>query len=165
MSVGTLDHFVDSAKGLWQAPPGFSLAPSNHSAPSTTRMLRRIVLLLLVFVLPAQALAGAFVHVCRHDLAAAAPAIQAAPAGGHEHCPMSVDAAGPAAMPDAAPADPGAQPCDDCGGCHQAAYSLPALPAPLVTPDFSSVKLTGPTAPVSSRVPALPDRPPNTAAA
>ena len=37
--------------------------------------------------------------------------------------------------------------------------------APLVTPDFSSVKLTGPTAPVSSRVPALPDRPPNTAAA
>lgn len=119
-------------------------------------MLRRIVLLLLVFVLPAQALAGAFVHVCRHDLAAA---------GGHEHCPMSVDAAGPAAMPDAAPADPGAQPCDDCGGCHQAAYSLPALPALLVTPDFSSVKLTGPTAPVSSRVPALPDRPPNTAAA
>ena len=101
-------------------------------------MLRRLVLLLLVLVLPAQALAGAFVHVCRHDLAA---------------------------MPDAAPADPGAQPCDDCGGCHQAAYSLPALPAPLVTPDFSSVKLTGPTAPVSSRVPALPDRPPNTAAA
>ena len=67
-------------------------------------MLRRLVLLLLVLVLPAQALAGAFVHVCRHDLAAAAPAIQAAPAGGHEHCPMSVDAAGPAAMPDAAPA-------------------------------------------------------------
>jgi hypothetical protein len=34
-------------------------------------MLRRLVLLLLVLVLPAQALAGAFVHVCRHDLAAA----------------------------------------------------------------------------------------------
>jgi uncharacterized membrane protein len=64
-------------------------------------MLRRLVLLLLVLVLPAQALAGAFVHVCRHDLAAAAPAIQAAPAGEHGHCPMSVDAAG-AAMPDAA---------------------------------------------------------------
>jgi hypothetical protein len=77
---------------------------------------------------------------------------------------MSVDAAG-RRHAGRRPADPGAQPCDDCGGCHQAAYSLPALPAPLVTPDFSSVKLTGPTAPVSSRVPALPDRPPNTAAA
>ena len=128
-------------------------------------MLRRLVLLLLVLVLPAQALAGAFVHVCRHDVAAAAPAIQAAPVGEHEHCPMSADEAHGAAMPDAAPADPGGQPCDDCGGCHQAAYSLPVLPAPLAVPDFSPIKLAGPTAPVPSRVPALPDRPPNTAAA
>ena len=127
-------------------------------------MLRRLVLLLLVLVLPAQALAGAFVHVCRHD-AAAAPAIQAAPAGEHGHCPMSADEPHGAAMPDAAPADPAAQPCDDCGGCHQAAYSLPALPAPLVMPDFSSLKFTGPTAPVASRIPALPDRPPTAAAA
>ena len=123
-------------------------------------MLRRLVLLLLVLILPAQALAGAFVHVCRHDVAAAAPVSQAAE---HAHCQMGT-AAGQA-MPDEVPADPGAQPCDDCGGCHQAAYSLPALPAPLAMPDFSSVKLTGPTAPVSSRVPALPDRPPNAAAA
>lgn len=163
--MGTLDHFVDSAKGLWQAPSRFLPAPSKNSLPSTIRMLRRLVLLLLVLVLPAQALAGAFVHVCRHDVAAAASAIQATPMGEHEHCPMSADEPHGAAMPDAAPVDPGAQPCDDCGGCHQAAYSLPALPAPLVTPDFSSVKLTGPAAPVSSRVPALPDRPPNTAAA
>lgn len=123
-------------------------------------MLRRLVLLLLVLILPAQALAGAFVHVCRHDVA---PASAAPPAAEHVHCQMSIDAGH--AMPDAAPADPGAQPCDDCGGCHQAAYSLPVLPALLAVPDFSSVKLTGPTAPVSSRVPALPDRPPNTAAA
>ena len=127
-------------------------------------MLRRLVLLLLVLVLPAQALAGAFVHVCRHDVAAA-PAIQAAPAGEHGHCPMSADEPHGGAMPDTAPSDSGAQPCDDCGGCHQAAYSLPVLPAPLAMPDFSSVKLAGPTARVSSRVPALPDRPPNTAAA
>ena len=85
------------------------------------------------------------------------------PATEHVHCQMSLDAGH--AIPDEAPADPGAQPCDDCGGCHQAAYSLPVLPALLAVPDFSSVKLTGPTAPVSSRVPALPDRPPNTAAA
>ncbi len=122
-------------------------------------MLRRLVLLLLVLILPAQALAGAFVHVCRHDLAAPA----ALPATEHVHCQMSLDAGN--AMPDEAPADPGAQPCDDCGGCHQAAYSLPVLPAPLAVPDFSSVQLTGPTAPVSSRIPALPDRPPNSAAA
>ncbi len=123
-------------------------------------MLRRLVLLLLVLILPAQALAGAFVHVCRHDVATATPV---RPATEHVHCQMSLDAGH--AIPDEAPADPGAQPCDDCGGCHQAAYSLPVLPAPLAVPDFSSVKLTGPTAPVSSRVPALPDRPPNTAAA
>ena len=127
-------------------------------------MLRRLVLLLLVLVLPAQALAGAFVHVCRHDVAAA-QAIQAAPAGEHGHCPMDADEPHGGGMPDAAPSDAGAQPCDDCGGCHQAAYSLPVLLAPLAMPDFSSVKLAGPTAPVSSRVPALPDRPPNTAAA
>lgn len=123
-------------------------------------MLRRLVLLLLVLILPAQALAGAFVHVCRHDVAAATPM---RPATEHVHCQMSLDAGH--AIPDEAPADPGAQPCDDCGGCHQAAYSLPVLPAPLAVPDFSSAKLTGPIAPVSSRVPALPDRPPNTAAA
>ena len=127
-------------------------------------MLRRLVLLLLVLILPAQALAGAFVHVCRHDVAAASPVAQAAE---HAHCPMSTDAG--QAMPDEAPAapgaHPGAHPCDDCGGCHQAAYSLPALSAPLAVPDFSSVQLTGPTAPVSSRIPALPDRPPNSAAA
>ena len=50
-----------------------------------------------------------------------------------------------------------------------AAISTAAAPggigAPLAVPDFSSAKLTGPTAPVASRVPALPDRPPNTAAA
>lgn len=124
-------------------------------------MLRRLVLLLLVLILPAQALAGAFVHVCRHDLAVASPAV--VQADEHAHCQMGTDAGH--AMPDEAPADPGAQPCDDCGGCHQAAYSLPALPAPLAVPDFSSVKLTGPAAPVSSRVPALPDRPPNAASA
>ncbi len=123
-------------------------------------MLRRLVLLLLVLILPAQALAGAFVHVCRHDVAAAT---LVRPATEHVHCQMSLDAGH--VIPDEAPADPGAQPCDDCGGCHQAAYSLPVLPALLAVPDFSSVKLTGPTAPVSSRVPALPDRPPNTAAA
>lgn len=143
----------------------FSSGSIQNTPPSIARMLRRLVLLLLVLVLPAQALAGAFVHVCRHDAAAAAPASQAAPAGGHEHCPMSADEAHAATMPDTSPADPGDPPCDDCGSCHHAAYSLPALPAPLATPDFSSVKLTGPAAPVSSRVPALPDRPPPAAVA
>lgn len=126
-------------------------------------MLRRFVLLLLVLILPAQALAGAFVHVCRHD-GAAAPAVQAAQQGEPEHCPVGAGESRYTALHEA-PADPGAQPCDDCGGCHLAAYSLPALPASLVVPDFSSVKLTGASAPVSSRVPALPDRPPAAAAA
>ncbi|MDD3352182.1 hypothetical protein [Zoogloea sp.] len=119
-------------------------------------MLRRLLTLLLLVLLPLQAVAGMAAPLCRHGMSEA----RAEPVHCHEETvSVSVDAG----LPDVAAHQE--MFCDGCGACHHVAFSLLAVPdlAPLVS--FSPVRVASPLAPLPSRVPAQPERPPRLAAA
>lgn len=126
-------------------------------------MLRRVLVLLLMFLLPLQAMAGSFAPLCRHTADAQAAAVQM-DEGEHAHC-LEATAAAEASpeQPDAAAAADAR--CDDCSVCHHVAFSLFSLP--LLTPAvaFSPVRVARDLFPGATRVPPQPDRPPRASAA
>jgi hypothetical protein len=126
-------------------------------------VLRRLFILLLVLVLPFQAVAGAFAPVCRHVAGhMAAPAGAQAAVGEHVHCAMD----GMSETPDATPAHPPAAAfCDDCGSCHHVAFSLFSVPVLMPAVAFSPVRVARDDHSAATRVPAQPERPPRSAAA
>lgn len=128
-----------------------------------TPVLRRLFILLLLFVLPFQAVAGVFAPVCRH-LAGhpEAPTHLIATAGEHAHCAMD----GMAETPDPTPGHPQSSAfCDDCGSCHHVPFSLFSVPVLMPAMAFSPVRVARDDHSAATRVPAQPERPPRSAAA
>lgn len=129
-------------------------------------MLRRVLVLLLMFLLPLQAMAGSFAPLCRHTAGAQVAAVQvdAVPMDGdeHAHCHEALAAA---ATPDPDPPAAGDAGCDDCSACHHVAFSLFSLPVSSGAVAFRPVRVARDLIPGATRVPPQPDRPPRAAAA
>lgn len=124
-------------------------------------MLRRVLILLLMLLLPLQAVAGSFAPLCRH-VADTPLAAEQVGAGEHVHC-FEVMAAAADPSPDAPAAADAC--CDDCSVCHHVAFSLFSLPVVPGAMAFSPVRVARDLPPSATRVPPQPDRPPRAAAA
>jgi hypothetical protein len=127
-----------------------------------THVLRRLFILLLVLVLPFQAVAGVFAPVCRHVGGHMAAPVSAMAAAGVAHCAMD----GMSETPDVAPALPHMPAfCDDCGSCHHLAFSLFFVPVLMPAVAFSPVRVARDDHAAATCIPAQPERPPRSAAA
>lgn len=124
-------------------------------------MLRRVLVLLLMFLLPLQAMAGNLTPLCRHVADVQAVAVQVE-AGEHVHC-FEAMAAAVTAAPDTPAATDAC--CDDCSVCHHVAFSLFSLPVVPGAVAYSPVRVARDLPPSATRVPPQPDRPPRAAAA
>lgn len=125
-------------------------------------MLRRVLILLLMLLLPLQAMAGSLAPLCRH-VADAQVAVAQADAGEHVHCLEAMAAAAADPSPDAPAAADAC--CDDCSLCHHVAFSLFSLPVVPGAVAFNPVRVARDLPPSATRVPPQPDRPPRAAAA
>ncbi len=129
-------------------------------------MLRRVLTLLLMFLLPLQAMAGSFAPLCRHmaDAPAAAVQMDAMHMDGDEHA-HCLEALAASATPDPHTPAAGDAGCDDCSACHHVAFSLFSLPVNSAAVAFSPVRVARDLFPGATRVPPQPDRPPRASAA